>query len=54
MQLITENDDETDEKLIGTQTTRSNQGDGDSNTDSKRLKFVSFLSTIDQAILSNL
>ncbi len=54
MQLTAENDDETDDKLIGTQTTRSNPGNDNSNNNSKHLKFVSFPSTIDQIILSNL
>ncbi len=36
--------DETDEKIVEA---RRNQGDGDSNTDSHRLKFVSLPSTIE-------
>ena len=43
--------DKTDEKIVEAQ---RNQGDGDSNTNIKYLKFVSFLSTIDQIILINL
>ena len=43
--------DETNEKIVEAQ---RNQGDSDSNTDSKRFKFVSFLSIIDQVILVNL
>ncbi len=43
--------DETDEKIVEAQT---NQGDGDSNTNSQRLKFVSLPSMIEQIILINL
>ncbi len=43
--------DETDEKIVKAQT---NLGEGDSNTDSQRLKFVSLPSTIEQIILINL
>ncbi len=43
--------DETDKKIVEAQT---NQGDGNSNTDSQHLKFVSLLSTIEQIILINL
>ncbi len=43
--------DETDEKIVEA---RTNQGDGDSNTDSQRLKFVSLPSTIELIILINL
>ena len=43
--------DETDEKIVKAW---RNQGDGNSNTNNKHLKFVSFLSTIDQIILINL
>ncbi len=43
--------DETNKKIVEV---RRNQGDSDSNNDSKRLKFVSLLSTIKQIILINL
>ncbi len=43
--------DETNEKIVEAQ---RNQGDGNSNTDFKRLTFVSLLSTIKQIILINL
>ncbi len=43
--------DDTDEKIVET---RRNQGDGDSNIDSKCLKFVNLPSTIEQIILINL
>ena len=43
--------DETDKKIVEA---RKNQGDGNSNTNNKCLKFVNFLSTIDQIILINL
>ncbi len=43
--------DKTDEKIVEA---RTNQGDGDSNTDSQRLKVVSLPSTIELIILINL
>lgn len=46
--------DETNAKFIRTQTTKSNQSYDTSKIDFKRLKFVNFLSTIDQVIVNNL
>ena len=43
--------DKTDKKIVEVQ---RNQGDGNSNTNFKYLKFVNFLSMIDQIILINL
>ncbi len=43
--------EEIDDKMIETQ---RDQSDGDSNTNSKYLKFVNFLSIIDEVILINL
>ena len=43
--------DESDKKVVEAQT---NYDNGNSNTDSKYLKFVSFLSIINQIILINL
>ena len=43
--------DETDEKIVEAQ---RNQGNGNSNTNNKCLKFVRFLLIIDQIILINL
>ena len=44
----------TGEKVLYTQKNQGDQGNDDSNTNSKSLKFVSFPSTIDQIILINL